>query len=161
MLRYNFAINSAIPARQWGATIALSRYLYSRTELKNYTASEGFENNKAGIPFGHLAPSSWVLPQSPGGISAYEELIVSFTSSLAPGTLTQIVGNTAITVTPSANILGIGVLSGAVTPFTPLSPESLADAVWSANTAEYSTTGSTGKFLYSTKLNSDLIPAAL
>ena len=148
MLRYNFNNASGLCARQWGTTYGLSRYFYSRSELRNYTASEGFENNKAGIPNGHTDPSSWILPQSDGSISAYEELRSEVSLSLAPGELRQIVGNTALSFSSSATIRGIAVLEGSITPFTALSPEALADAVWRASLAEYSgIAGSTGEAL--------------
>jgi len=38
--------------------------------LRNITAGEGISDDKVGIPMGNLAPSSWVMPQKPGMISA-------------------------------------------------------------------------------------------
>jgi hypothetical protein len=163
MLRYNFNNVSGLCARQWGTTIGLQRYFYSRSELRNYTASEGFENNKAGIPNGHLDPSSWILPQSPGGISAYENIRNSVTLSLEyiPPTPVEITGAVSFTITPSAQILGVGVLQGSITPFTELSPRNLADAVWNAEFERYETAGTMGKNANEVKINAGLIPAAL
>jgi hypothetical protein len=161
MLRYNYSTTSGLCARLWGTTLGLQRYFYSRSELRNYTASEGFETNNAGIPNGHLDPSSWILPQSPGGISAYEELRSTFTLSLAPGFKEEISGNASFSVTASATLIGIGVLAGNITPFTELSPQNLADAVWQATASEYINNDTMGKQLNSVKTNSDLIPAAL
>ena len=161
MLRYNYNTTTGLCARQWGTTLGLQRYFYSRTELRNFTASEGFENNKAGIPNGHLDPSSWILPQSDGSISAYENVRSLVTLSLARGTPAEGSGNTSITMSTSGTLIGIGLISGAVTPFTELSPKNLADAVWQATSSEYINVGTMGKQLNSIKTNSDLIPAAL
>lgn len=161
MLRYNFNNASALCARQWGSSYGLSRYFYSRTELRNYTASEGFENNKAGIPNGHLEPSSWILPQSTGSIAAYEELRSTVTLSLAPGVLQSIQGNVTSTGSLTATIKGIAVLVGSVTPFTELSPRNLADAVWNSESSQYTADGTMGKNANAVKTNTGLIPAAL
>jgi hypothetical protein len=161
MLRYNYTAVSANCSRAWGLSVGVQRYMYGRTELRNYTAGEGFENNKAGIPNGHLPPSSWVLPQSPGSISAYENLRVEITAGLTPGELAPIQGQTQTSITATATIKGIAVLAGAVTPFTELSPQNLANAVWNSEVQDYSTTGTMGKAVKDTKNNTDLIPASL
>lgn len=147
----------------------------------------------AGIPSGHLAPSSWALPRTAGGLSAINEagaaltagplnlaegrnidgstsfaftlpdaalqLVVSatgnatftFTQSGGLAGALQAVGSAAATFTVSAATLGAvidaiaaasfsltgsatprarGALAGDITPFTELSPQSLAAAVW-------------------------------
>jgi hypothetical protein len=159
MLRYNFNNASSLCARQHGASYGLSRYLFSRTELRNITSGQGISDKKVGIPNGHLEPSSWLLPISPGSISAYEELIIEFSTSLTRSTPGLMNGNITITSTASASMNGIGYISGAITPFTELSPKNLADAVWNAQKSDYIIPNSMGKTLVSTKTNSDLIPA--
>lgn len=159
MLRYNFNNASALCARQRGASYGLSRYLFSRTELRNITTGEGIPDKKTGVPNGHLDPSSWLLPISPGSISAYEDLVVRFDTSLVKSTEASINGTITISTTFSASINGIGYISGSITPFTELSPKSLADAVWNAQKNDYIIPNSMGKTLVSTKTNSDLIPA--
>lgn len=161
MLRYNFNTSSGLCARQWGTTLGLQRYFYSRSELRNCTASEGFDNNKVGIPNGHLDPSSWFLPQSSGGLAAYENLRSEVSLSVAIGTALEANGSTSFAVTASGTLKAIAQISGAVTPFTELSPKNLADAVWTAESNLYTTAGTMGKQVNSTKTNSDLIPAAL
>jgi hypothetical protein len=148
MLRYNYNTASGLCARQWGTTLGLQRYFYSRAELRNYTASEGFENNIAGIPNGHSEPSVWILPQSSGSIAAYENLRSTVTLSLVPPlppVLAGIVGSVSLAVSGAATILGRAPLSGAVTPFAELSPKNLADAVWNAEKSEYTTANTMGK----------------
>jgi len=159
MLRYNFNNISGLCARQWGTTIGLQRYLYSRSELRNYTASEGFENNKAGIPNGHSDPSAWILPQSPGSVSAYESLRTSVELSLQPGDLQPIEGSVTLSFTDTATIKGIAVLEGNISPFTELSPKNLADAVWNAESNQYITAGTMGKNANDVNTNAGLIPA--
>jgi len=164
MLRYNYNTTSGLCARQWGTTLGLQRYFYSRSELRNYTASEGFENNKAGIPNGHLDPSSWILPQCPGGISAYENLRSTVELSLVPPeppTVEEIVGSTSFSITASALLSGLGQLSGSISPFTELSPKNLADAVWNAESSDYSLNGTMGKNANDVKTNTGLIPATV
>lgn len=46
---------------------------------RNLTAGEGITSDQAGIPMGHLAPSSWVMPQKSGAMT-------SFTSTKGAGT---------------------------------------------------------------------------
>ncbi len=159
MLRYNFNNASGLCARQFGTTYGLQRYFYSRSELRNMYAGDGLENNKAGIPNGHTEPSSWILPQSAGSISAYEETKTVMSLSLAVGTPLAGNGNTTFAVTTSGTLAGIGNIIGAVTPFTELSPKNLADAVWNAEANQYITDGTMGKNANDVKTNSGLIPA--
>jgi len=161
MLRYNYSTTSGLCARQWGTTLGLQRYFYSRSELRNYTASEGFESNKAGIPNGHLDPSSWILPQSPGGISAYEVIREQTSVSLTyvPPTPVEVEGTVSFSVTNSASIIGIGIISGTVSPFTELSPKNLADAVWNAEKSDYTLPGTMGKTTINTEASAALAAA--
>jgi hypothetical protein len=159
MLRYNFNNATGLCARQFGTTYGLQRYFYSRTELRNMYAGDGLENNKAGIPNGHTEPSSWVIPQSTGSISAYEETRTVMSLSLAVGSPLAGNGNTTFAVTTSGTLAGIGNIIGAVTPFTELSPKNLADAVWTAESNQYTTAGTMGKNANDVKTNSGLIPA--
>jgi hypothetical protein len=161
MLRYNFNNASGLCARQWGTTFGASRFLYSRSELRNYTAAEGFDNNITGIPNGHAVPSVWILPQSDGSIAAYEKLRSSVVLSLAPGDIEPIEGSTSFSFAASATLSGIGVLAGSVTPFTELSPQSLADAVWNAEATQYVQPNTMGKNATDAKTNTGLIPALL
>lgn len=161
MLRYNFNNASALCARQRGASYGLSRYLFTRTELRNITSGEGIPSQKVGIPNGHLDPSSWSLPISPGNISAYEDLVVTVTTSLARSTPGLMTGNITITHSVAATPSAIGNMIGTVTPFTELSPKNLADAVWNATSSDYVTNGTMGKQVNATKTNADLIPGTI
>jgi len=73
---------------------------------------------------------------------------VDFT--VGPATLgaeSGIFGNTVITFTGTATPRATGNLAGAVTPFTELSPQSLAAAVWNAIAAEYTDSGTMGELM--------------
>jgi hypothetical protein len=173
---------------------------------------QGIPSKLAGIPSGHLAPSSWVLPYKPGAMSSFTNLVVTVT----PGTLNlaagvNITGSTTVTITVnpadgqlivsasgstsitfnlaanlagalsaagstsfsftvnnatlgaivdavgaalvqfsnSANIRATGNLSGDITPFTELSPQSLSAAVWQALASAYNAPGTMGELLNS------------
>lgn len=161
MLRYNYYNGSGFPARQFGTNYGLSRYFYGRSDLHGYTVGEGFVDHKSGIPNGHQDPSSWILPMSTGGISSYRELNISFSAGLVRGTPGPMNANTSITFTTGATVSALGVMVGAVLPSVTLTPQNLAEAVWTANSVPYTAANTMGKQLNATKTNSDLIPATV
>ena len=209
-LKQNTSILAQLPLRQRGGGVAGIRSMWGRTDLRNQSAGQGIPSELAGIPSGHLAPSSWVLPYKPGAMSSFTSCQVRVT----PGTLSMAagrnidgnttvtitvnpadgqlvvsaVGSTSITFTAAANLAGalsaqgaasfaftvpsatlgaivdaqgnapitwslsatpraIGNLSGDITPFTELSPQSLAAAVWSAWASAYNDAGTMGEKL--------------
>lgn len=76
----------------------------------------------------------------------------SFSVTVGNATLGAIVdaqGNAPIAWSLSATPRATGSLSGDITPFTELSPQSLADAVWSAVANAYTASGSMGALLNS------------
>lgn len=169
-------------------------------------------DSTSGVPYGYRPPGAWIMPQSPGALSAFTTLtgsgalaaaaaagknaeatltgsgdltatgalIVSAVATLTgsgdiadanavaflnaaatlagsgsiSGALTAL-GNAVATlngsgtITPTIN--AIGELAADLTPFTELSPQSLAAAVWEAVAAEYTapdTFGGQVGFLY-------------
>ena len=81
-------------------------------------------------------------------LQAAGAIAVEFT--VGPATLgaeSGIFGDTTITFTAIATSRADGNMEGAVTPFTPLSPQSLAAAVWNAIAADYTETGSMGELM--------------
>lgn len=211
-LKQNTSILAQLPLRQLGGGVAGIRSMWDRTDLRNQSAGQGIPSELAGIPSGHLAPSSWVLPYKPGAMSSFTSCVVQFSTStptLAAGrnidgntTVTftvnpadgqlvvSAVGSTSVAFTAAANLAGalsaqgaasfaftvpnatlgaivnaqgsapitwslsatpraIGNLSGDITPFTELSPQSLADAVWSALASAYNNPGTMGELLNS------------
>lgn len=209
-LKQNTSILAQLPLRQLGGGVAGIRSMWGRAELRNQSAGEGIPSELAGIPSGHLAPSSWVLPYKPGAMSAFTSCVVQFSTStpmLAAGRnidgntivtftvnpadgqlVVSAVGSTAITFSTSAGLAGalsaqgatsfsvamgnatlgaiinaqgtapitwtlsatpraIGNLSGNITPFTELSPQSLSAAVWGSVANVYNDPGTMGEKL--------------
>jgi len=211
-LKQNTTLLAQMPLRHLGGAVGTLRPMWGRTDLRNQSVGQGIPSKLAGIPSGHLAPSSWTLPYKPGAMSSFTNLVVTLT----PGTLNlaagrnisgdttvtvtvnpaagqlivSAVGSTSITVNLAANLAGAlsasgstavtftvnnatlgaivdavgatlvqfsasatpratGNLSGDITPFTELSPQSLSAAVWEALASAYSTPGSMGELLNS------------
>jgi hypothetical protein len=161
MLRYNYNNASGLPARQFGTNFGLSRYFYGRSDLHGYTIGEGFTSNLAGIPNGHLAPSSFILPINTGGISSYRELKITISAGLLVGTAGLMNANATISTTTGGEMFATLAMVGAVLPTLELTADQVATAVWTSNSATYVTDGTMGKQLNSTKTNSDLIPATV
>lgn len=211
-LKINATLLTAQPQRYLSCTAGQLRPHWDKTDLRNQSVGEGISSQLAGIPYGHLHPSSWLLPTKPGAMSSFTSCQITIT----PGSLNlaagrNITGSTSITITvnntqlqlivsgsgsatitfalsanlaaalsatgtsqitftvnnatlgaiinavasalvtfsDSATIRATGNLAGDITPFTPLSPQSLAAAVWEALSADYNTAGTMGN-----KLNS-------
>ena len=70
---------STLPLRHLGGgAIPGLRNNFTRTERYNYTIGDGVTSKLAGLPNGHLTPSSWILPYRPGGISSSKEARIVF-----------------------------------------------------------------------------------
>ena len=211
-LKQNTTLLAQMPLRHLGGAVGTMRPMWGRTDLRNQSVGQGIPSKLAGIPSGHLAPSSWTLPYKPGAMSSFTNLVVTVTPgtlNLAAGrnisgdttvTITvnpadgqlivSAVGSTSITFNLAANLAGAlsasgstavtftvnnatlgaivdavgatlvqfsasatpratGNLSGDITPFTELSPQSLSAAVWEALASAYNTPGSMGELLNS------------
>lgn len=211
-LKQNTTLLAQMPLRHRGGAVGTLRPMWGRTDLRNQSVGQGIPSKLAGIPSGHLAPSSWTLPYKPGAMSSFTNLVVTLT----PGTLNlaagrnisgdttvtvtvnpaagqlivSAVGSTSITFNLAANLAGAlsasgstsfsftvnnatlgaivdavgatlvqfsasatpratGNLSGDITPFTELSPQNLAAAVWSALSSAYNDPGTMGELLNS------------
>ena len=209
-LKQNTTLLAQLPLRQIGGSPGTFRSMWSRGDRMNQSVGEGIPSELAGIPYGHLAPSSWVLPYQAGAMSSFTQCVVTVT----PGTLNlaagrnlsgsttvtvtvdpaagqlivsasgstsitfnlsgqiagalSAVGSTAITVTVNNATLGAivdavgaalvtmtasatpratGNMVGNITPFTELSPQNLAAAVWSALASAYNDAGTMGEKL--------------
>ena len=209
-LKQNTTLLAQLPLRQIGGDPGTLRSMWGRGDRMNQSVGEGITSKLAGIPSGHLAPSSCVLPYKPGAMSAFTfvgatvdvnplavsagknavgstditftvgpsqlNLVVSavgnaaitFTltgllQSVAPasgnadinftvgpatlGALAGVFGNVTVTIAADGTIRAIGNLEGAITPYTELSPQNLAAAVWQAIAADYNDTGTMGNKL--------------
>lgn len=100
-----------------------------------------------------LAGDGTITVSQSGSVALTIALAGDGTASITgTGGLSMIVpfdGAAAFALTGAANLKGNLALAGDITPFTELSPQNLADAVWSALSAGYVTTGTMGA-----KLNS-------
>lgn len=209
-LKQNTTLLAQLPLRQIGGSPGTFRSMWSRGDRMNQSVGQGISSKTAGIPYGHLGPSSWVLPYQPGAMSSFTQCVVTVT----PGTLNlaaginlsgstdvtvtvdpaagqlivsavgstsitfdlsaqlagalSAVGSTAITVTVNNATLGAivdaigatliqittsatpratGNMVGNITPFTELSPQNLAAAVWSSLASVYNDPGTMGEKL--------------
>jgi hypothetical protein len=192
-LKTNTTLLAQLPLRQIGGSPGTFRSMWGRGDRMNQSVGQGIPSKLAGIPSGHLAPSSWVLPYKPGAMSSFTQCVVTVTPgllNLAAGV--NISGDTTVTITVnpadgqlivsavgstsitfnlagdlagalsasgnaditftvnnatlgaivdaigaalvqfsnSATVRATGNLSGDITPFTELSPQNLAAAVW-------------------------------
>lgn len=85
-------------------------------------------------------------------LQAVGAIAVNFT--VTPATLgaeSGIFGNAPVTFSGTVTARADGNIEGAVSPYTELSPENLAAAVWEALLSEYQTPGSAGKALVDAK----------
>lgn len=209
-LKQNTTLLAQLPLRHYGGDPGTLRPFWGRTDLRNQSVGEGITSELAGIPYGHLAPSSWVLPYQGGAMSAFTfkgatftlgalnvaagvngegnstltfavgpsqlDLIVSaigsssitftvsatalvalnasgnagvtFTVDAATlGAVIDAVASALVTITTSATPRATGSLAGNVTPFTELSPQNLASAVWSALATANNDPGTMGEKL--------------
>jgi hypothetical protein len=209
-LKTNTTLLAQLPLRQIGGSPGTFRSMWGRGDRMNQSVGQGIPSKLAGIPSGHLAPSSWVLPYKPGAMSSFTNLVVTVTPGLlnlaagvnisgdAAVTITvnpadgQLIvsasGSTSITFNLAANLAGAlsasgstsfsftvnnatlgaivdavgaalvqfsnsatvratGNLSGDITPFTELSPQNLAAAVWETIAADFNEAGTMGNKL--------------
>lgn len=99
-LKQNTTLLAQLPLRQIGGSPGTFRSMWGRGDRMNQSLGEGIPSKLAGIPYGHLWPSSWVLPYKPGAMSSFTQCVVTVT----PGTLNlaagvNLNGSTDVTVT--------------------------------------------------------------
>lgn len=103
-----------MPLKHRGGAIAAStRSFWGTTDRLNFTNGGGITNRYAGIPNGHLAPSSWALPMKPGAGSAYVSVDAKLTvtsANLAGGLETT--GAATLALTGTAAVSAPGRLGG-------------------------------------------------
>jgi hypothetical protein len=85
-----------------------------------------------------------------GALLAQGLSAIAFTVDAATlGAIVDATGESQVAFSEAAVLTALGNISGAVTPFTELSPESLAAAVWNAIATEYNLVGTMGELLNS------------
>lgn len=83
LLRNGTVLNQ-YPIRQIGGGVASDISMSGRGEQRNIYS--GITDKKSGIPNGHVAPSSWLLPLKPGGMSSVNYAVATVSAS-ASGTM--------------------------------------------------------------------------
>lgn len=156
-LKQNTTLLAQLPFRLIGGDPGTLRSMWGRTDLRNQSVGQGIPSELAGIPYGHLAPSSWVLPYQGGAMSAFTYVGASFDVSplnvaagvnlTGPTTLTftvgpsqidlvvSAIGSSSVTFTVGGNIAGALQAVGATSVTFTVGPSTLGaiiDAVASA-----------------------------
>ncbi len=120
-LKQNTSLLAQLPMRLRGGDPGTLRPFWGRTDLRNQSVGQGISSELAGIPYGHLAPSSWVLPYQGGAMSAFTYVGATFTVNnlnLAAGV--NLTGPTSVTFTvgPSQLDLVVSAIGSSSITFT-------------------------------------------
>lgn len=122
---------------------------------------------KGATPNGYTPPYSWIIPKSSGGLSSYNringsgslnapelQLIISVSANISgSGAITTPVVQATIPVSASISASGdfaastvqaIGNLSADITPFTGITPDNIASAVWESPQSSFEVSGTMG-----------------
>ena len=83
MLKQNTTILAQYPFRMMGGLFCGERSQWDQSERRNKFIGEAGWDPTCGVPSGHLAHSSWNLPQKSGGMSAFTTLHGDATVSLS------------------------------------------------------------------------------
>lgn len=109
MLKQNGSILNQLPISFRNGYLGMHRTAWSQDgRRRNLHVGDNGINDKSGVPSGHLAPSSWILPLKPGGLSAFTGCNITFNPSaptLAGGK--NISGTAAITFTVPDALMGL------------------------------------------------------
>lgn len=101
--------------RIYGAGVSNGAYPYTLVgnshltgRQRNLRAGEGITSPLVGIPSGHLAPSSWMLPQRSGAMTAFTSCRGLGGAVANPAAGIGIVGESVGVGTASASVVGLG-----------------------------------------------------
>lgn len=97
LMRNGTSING-IPGRLMGAFAHADIAIYAGMHRRAYFSAF---NKTAGIPYGHLAPSAWMLPQKPGAVSSVNNATMTLNASGAGAMGKNGDGSASITITMS------------------------------------------------------------
>lgn len=125
MLKQNTTILAQYPFRLMGGGVAGDRPMFGRGDRCNWFIGENPRDRTAGFPNGHLAPSSWTLPQISGGMSSMNMVngsgAFSASGALGLNAISTLLGSGDITaaalalvVSAVANLTGSGSLTPAI-----------------------------------------------
>ena len=110
------------------------------------SAVGGLIVNATGTATFSITTNNPILRATVGGTGA---ATFSINASAAIGAIANLTGAASISFSASAPAYAVGHMTGEATSNTPLSPQSLADAVWSAVANTYNASGSMGELLNS------------
>jgi hypothetical protein len=110
------------------------------------SAVGGLIVNATGSATFSITTNSPFLRATVGGTGAAS---LSINASAAIGAIANLTGAASFSLSASAPAYAVGHMTGEATSNTPLSPQSLADAVWSAVANTYNASGSMGELLNS------------
>lgn len=116
MLKQNTTILAQMPLRHIGGLFAGERTMWDQSERRNKFISEAGWDPTCGQPNGHLAPSSWNLPQKSGGMSSYTNVtgagVMAPNMALGLSAQAALSGSGGVTATAQLVISMIASLSG-------------------------------------------------
>lgn len=117
-LLQNQTINAQYPRRLFGGINAGEKGMWGRGERRNvFFATD--RSQKSGVPSGNLAPSSWNLPQKPGGMSSHNSAmgVATASGSIAAGRniAASAAGAATATATGQLVVSGVGTAAGVAT----------------------------------------------
>ena len=95
MLLRNGTVLNQYPLRQLGGGVAADITMFNRNERRNIYS--GITDLKSGIPNGHVAPSSWLLPLKPGGMSSINYAILAWTATATGAMGAPVIADTTMT----------------------------------------------------------------
>jgi hypothetical protein len=144
----NYNVLSKGPGQaRGGSTVSGDRSNFNKAGAARNVFVNEYWPGYAAIPVGYAPGSAWVHAIKSGYIAARYQASFTFNGAVVLGTAGALAGDTVFTFTAASISYSVGVLEGHITPFTTLSPENLAAAVWNALAAEYNATGSFGEIL--------------
>jgi len=164
----NYSVLGKSPGRFFGGTLpggGADRANYRKAGPMRGRFNAVDWEPKSGVPDGYRPPSAWIIPQVSGGIASRYVIggtgTLTASGALGRNLLATIAGSGSLAADVTAlgwmlgNLEGSGTLTGVryatgaleadITPFTTLSPENLASAVWSAVAADNNDTGTMGE----------------
>lgn len=107
LLRNGTVLNQ-YPLRQLGGGVHADITMYGRGDQRNIYS--GITDLKSGIPNGHVAPSSWLLPLKPGGMSSFNYAVATFaaTGAALMGVTSPASSSMAFTVDGTGSLITSG-----------------------------------------------------
>jgi hypothetical protein len=146
MLLGNYNVLSKGPGRALGgSTVSGDRSNFNKAgAARNMNVNE-YWSQYAAVPLGYAPGGAWVPAIKAGYIAARYQASFAFSGAVVLGTAGTLAGASSFTFTASSVSYAVGVLEGHITPFTTLSPENLAIAVWEAQLVDHTAPGSFGE----------------